>query len=51
VGNCRYRILGGEAQGEDIASAAFVLQFLVASCIGFCEVGNETVSIIKNEIP
>jgi len=51
VGECRYKILAGEAQGEDTSSAAFVCQFLVASSIGFCEGGNEPASFIKHEFP
>ena len=50
MGNCKCKILASEAQGEDIASAAFVHQFLVVSCIGFCEGGNESASLIKHEI-
>ena len=51
MGNHRYKILASEAQGEDIASAAFVRQSLVASRVGFCEGGSEPVSFIKREIP
>jgi hypothetical protein len=52
VGNCRCTILAREAKEEEgTALAAFVRQFLVASCTGLCEGGNKTVSFIKQEIP
>jgi hypothetical protein len=38
-------------EDEDTASAAFVREFLVASCTGFCEGGKESASFIKQKIP
>ena len=51
-GTAGVQFLAREAkEEEDTASAAFLRQFLVASCTGFCEGGNESVSLIKREIP